>query len=106
MGVVLWKPRRIKTEAKAKVVAFILGEEFIQFLASLAFLPRTIMNGGMNCTRMICKKRMNTIHPIDQNRPRQNSYSETRNLINSVPQTEATTLAFSPVFILLLWAEA
>ena len=30
--------RRIKTEEKAKVVAFVLGEEFIKFLAALAVL--------------------------------------------------------------------
>ena len=34
--------RRIKTAEKAKVVAFCLGEEFIQFLAAPAILPRTI----------------------------------------------------------------
>ena len=43
---------RIKTEEKAKVVASVWGEEFIQFLAALAVLPRTILNNRMNCTRM------------------------------------------------------
>ena len=40
--------RRIKSEAKAKVVASAWGEEFIQFLASLAILPRIILKNMMN----------------------------------------------------------
>ena len=35
--------RRIQTEAKAKVVACVWGEEFIQFLDTLAVLPRTFL---------------------------------------------------------------
>ena len=35
--------RRMKTEAKAKVVASVWGEEFTQFLAVLAYLPWTIL---------------------------------------------------------------
>ena len=31
--------RRMETEAKAKVVSFVWGEEFIKFLAALAVLP-------------------------------------------------------------------
>ena len=34
----------IKTEEKAKVIASVWGEEFIIFLATLAVLPRTILN--------------------------------------------------------------
>ena len=34
--------RRIKTEEKAKVVVSVWGTEFIQLLAALAVLPRTI----------------------------------------------------------------
>ena len=34
--------RRIKTEEKAKVVASVWKDEFIQFLATLAVLPRMI----------------------------------------------------------------
>ena len=45
--------RRIKTEEKAKVVASVWGEEFIQFPAALAVLPRMILNNMMNYTRMI-----------------------------------------------------
>ena len=40
--------RRINTEDKAKVVAYVWGEEVIQFLAALAFLQRTILNNTMN----------------------------------------------------------
>ena len=40
--------RRIKTEEKAKVVVSVWGEEFIQFLAATAILPRTILNNRMN----------------------------------------------------------
>ena len=40
--------RRIKTEEeKAKVVASVWGKEFIQFLAALAILPRTILKNRM-----------------------------------------------------------
>ena len=34
--------RRMEREAKAKVVAFVWGAEFVQFLAALAVLPRSI----------------------------------------------------------------
>ena len=40
--------RSIKTDEKAKVVAFVWGEEFIKFLAALAILPRTIWKNRMN----------------------------------------------------------
>ena len=38
----------IGTEEKAKVVASVWGQEFIQFLAMLAILPRTILWNRMN----------------------------------------------------------
>ena len=38
-----WHRRRIKAEEKVKVVASVWWEEFIQFLAALAVLPRTIL---------------------------------------------------------------
>ena len=41
-----YQRRRIKTEAKAKVVACVWGGEFIQFHAALAVLPRTILIMG------------------------------------------------------------
>ena len=44
---------RIKTEEKANVVASVWGIEFIQILAALAVLPRTILKDRMTCTRMI-----------------------------------------------------
>ena len=39
--------RRKKTEKKAKVVTSASGKEFIQLLAALAVLPRTILNNSM-----------------------------------------------------------
>ena len=39
--------RRITTEEKAKVVAAGWGAEFIQFLAALAILPRTILKNSV-----------------------------------------------------------
>ena len=35
--------RRIKTEEKAKIVAAVWGDKFIQVLAAQAFMPRTIL---------------------------------------------------------------
>ena len=49
--------RRLKTEAKAKVVTSVWGSDFIQFLEEEI----------MNCTRLIWRK--GWIHPILQNRP-------------------------------------
>ena len=40
--------RRLKTEEKAKVLAAVWGEEFIQFLAALAVLSGMILNNRMN----------------------------------------------------------
>ena len=48
--------RRIKTKEKANVVASDWGEEFIQFLAALPVLLRTILNNRMNCTRIFEEK--------------------------------------------------
>ena len=45
--------KKDKDRKKAKVVASVRHEEFIQFLAALAVLPRTILNIRINCTRMI-----------------------------------------------------
>ena len=39
--------RRLKTEAKTKVVASVWGKEFIQFLAALDILHRTIFKNWM-----------------------------------------------------------
>ena len=50
--------RKIKAEGKAKVVASVWGEEFIQFLVAQDNLPRTIL-----------KKSMNSIHPLISNHP-------------------------------------
>ena len=53
--------RRIKTEEKAKVVVSVWGEEFIQFLATTAILPRTILNNRMNCTKDDLKEKDESI---------------------------------------------
>ena len=44
---------RIKTEGKAKVVASVWGEEFIQIFAALPVLSRTILNNRMNFFQII-----------------------------------------------------
>ena len=38
--------RRRETEAKAKVVAFVWGEDFIRFLSALAVLPGGFERNG------------------------------------------------------------
>ena len=62
---------------------------------------------GEGCIQDVIKKRMNSSY--SSNRPAWCKIaSATRNLINSVPQTAATILAFSSVYctyILLLWYE-
>ena len=42
--------RKIKAEGKAKVVASVWGEEFIQFLVALAILPQSTWKNMMNST--------------------------------------------------------
>ena len=66
-----WYRRMIKTEEKAKVVAFVRGEEFIQFFAALAILPRTILKNRMNSFFSFKSSWCNSSY--DSNRPVQNS---------------------------------
>ena len=40
----------VKRDAKAKVVASVWGPDYVQFLATLAVLPRSIWNNRMNST--------------------------------------------------------
>ena len=40
--------RRMETEGKAKVIAFVWGAEFVQFLAALAVLPLSIWKKRLN----------------------------------------------------------
>ena len=40
--------RRMEREARAKVVAFVRGADFVQFLAALAVLPWLIWKNRMN----------------------------------------------------------
>ena len=59
--------RMIKTEEKAKVVASVWWEEFIQFLAALAILPRSILKSRMNSSFSFksfwCNSSYNSYHP-------------------------------------------
>ena len=52
--------RRINTEEKAKVVAAGWGAEFIQFLAALAILPRTILKNSV--ARNLIKQKRRPLH--------------------------------------------
>ena len=77
--------RRIKTktEAKAKVVASVWGAEFIQFLAALAILPRTILKNRMNSFFSFKSSWCNS--SFNSNRPIQNSQHGKELKINSSP---------------------
>ena len=75
------------------------GAKFIQFLAALAILPRKTVKNRMSSS--FCFKSSWCKSSYSSNRPVQNS-SAARNLMNSAPQTKATTFVFSSVFILLL----
>ena len=66
--------RRIKTEEKAKVGAFVWGQEFIKFLASIAFWPRTILKNRMTSS-LTFKSSHGAIHLIILKRPRQKKLS-------------------------------
>ena len=57
---------RIKTEANAKVVTSVWGEEFFKFLAALAILSFAQDDPFLS-------NHIGAIHPIIENRPRQNS---------------------------------
>ena len=81
----------METEAKAKVVAFIWGAKFIQFLAALAVFPRSIKE----------KDEFNLVFQIDQGK----AASAARNWTNSAPQADAMTFAFASVSPLLLWVK-
>ena len=91
---ILWQNhrRRIETEGKAKVVASVCGTEFIQFLAALAALPRSVW-----------KKRLNSSYSFKS--------TEAKQLVrqgieqNLPPQTDATTFALASVSFVFLWAE-
>ena len=78
--------RRMEREAKAKVVASVWGTDFVQFLATLAVLPRSIVKNRMNLTVSF----------------KSTKASAARNWTNSVPQADATTFTFSSLSILLL----
>ena len=90
--------RRINTE-KVNVVAVVWGTEFIQFLAAqvilhwdnfeeydkfIIFFKSSLCNSSYSSNRSCATARA------------------TRNCVNYVPQTEATTFYFSSEFLLLL----
>ena len=87
------------------------GTELIQFLAALAILHQDDLNKGMNMNLSHSSYRPGAIHYSFQIVLMQfilvfiSSWckiaSAAGNGINSVPQTAATTFAFSSVFILL-----
>ena len=80
----------VKRDAKAKVVASVWGPDYVQFLATLAVLPRSIWNNRMNSTVSSNPKEAKHLarQGTEQNLP--------------PPQTEATTFAFASLSILLL----
>ena len=45
----------MEREAKAKVVAYVWGADFVQFFAALAVLPRSILKNRMNSTGFFLK---------------------------------------------------
>ena len=45
--------RRMETEAKAKVVTSVWGADFVQFLAALAVLPRSIWKKRLNSAGLV-----------------------------------------------------
>ena len=89
--------RRITTEEKTKVVAFVGGQNWLmKFLAALAILPRTILKNRMNSSFL-------SNHPVANHPIIQIVQCKTANVArNSVLQTAAMTFALSSVFIPLL----
>ena len=85
-------------EAKAKVVASLCGQEFIQFLAAYSYVSYDDLKNRINSSFAFKSSWCNTsIMKILIGK----TASATRNGINSSPQTEATTFAFASVLILL-----
>ena len=81
--------RRIEREEKAKLVASVWREKFIQFLAALAVLPQ--LNWKKKLNSSLSFKSTEGKQPAGQG--------------NDAPkQTDATTFAFASVSILLLWS--
>ena len=50
----------MEREEKAKVVASVWGAEFVQFLAALVVLPRSIWKKRLNSAGLFGKKRFNS----------------------------------------------
>ena len=94
--------RRIKTEEKAEVVAYVWGEEFIQFDAALAILPRKILNNIMNLHFFFNHPWCNSSYNSSRSCK---TASAPRNWIHSPPPNSSDDLCLSTIFILLLWVQ-
>ena len=90
--VVVVHRRRIYTEELAKFVASVCGTEFIQFLAAPAILHQDDLKNRMNSS-FFHSILVQFIHFFISLRCK--IARAERILINSVPQTAATTFAFS-----------
>ena len=91
--------RRIKDRRQGTGRRYCLGEEFIKFLAALAVLHWTIwLQDYLHQDDLKEKDKFILFFKIILGK----IASAARNLIHSSPLTEATTFAFSSVFILLL----
>ena len=89
--------RRIQTEETAKAVSAVWGTEVIQFLAELAIFHQENFEQQDELILFFTVYHPGSIHPNLQI-----VLAWQKTWINSVPQTAATTFAFSSVFILLL----
>ena len=60
--------RRINTEEEAKIIVAVCWEEFIQFLAALANLPKTILKKRINSSLSFISSLVQfiLIHPIQK----------------------------------------
>ena len=81
--------RRINIEDKAKVIATVWWAEFIQFLAVLAILHKTILKNRMNSS--LHSNRPGVIYPSIQI-VQCKTASAARNWINSAPQCRSNYL--------------
>ena len=102
LHLILHHRRWIKTEEKATVVVSVWEEEFIKIPSRAScFVYRTILKNRMNSSFSFKSFRCNSSYILFKIVLGKIAYAA-RNWINSSPQTEAMTFAFSSVFILLL----
>ena len=94
--------RRINTE-KVNVVAVVWGTEFIQFLAAQVILHWDNFEEYDKFIIFFKSSLCNSSYPSNRSCACAcATASATRNCVNDVPQTEATTFSFSSEFLLLL----